>query len=247
MTLIQKINNIYRRIPNFFNNTKLSKTKILNLNPIILLILVTLFSTVFFIFNTVIEHKSIQNKSNLKVVTKSNSFSNLSNFLISKINSPYEEISYSIKNNDTIEKILKKFKIKNDDIKNISNELKKKKLSNIYTGRKISLIFKRLEDGTNTVVNLVFPVSNTTSIEIRKYQESFIVKENILKLYKKEVVVKNLISNNLYSSAINVDIEPNIIVEFARIFGFEVDFQRDIKKVIGLKYIMRNLKMIMAK
>ena len=92
------------------------------------------------------------------------------------------------------------------------------------------MIFKRLEDGTNTVVNLVFPVSNTTSIEIRKYQESFIVKENILKLYKKEVVVKNLISNNLYSSAINVDIEPNIIVEFARIFGFEVDFQRDIRK-----------------
>ena len=25
-------------------------------------------------------------------------------------------------------------------------------------------------------------------------------------------------------------VEPNIIVEFARIFGFEVDFQRDIRK-----------------
>ena len=25
-------------------------------------------------------------------------------------------------------------------------------------------------------------------------------------------------------------IEPNVIVEFARIFGFEVDFQRDIRK-----------------
>jgi len=27
-----------------------------------------------------------------------------------------------------------------------------------------------------------------------------------------------------------VGIEPNIIVEFARVFGFEVDFQRDIRK-----------------
>ena len=27
-----------------------------------------------------------------------------------------------------------------------------------------------------------------------------------------------------------MSVEPNIIVEFARIFGFEVDFQRDIRK-----------------
>ena len=38
-----------------------------------------------------------------------------------------------------------------------------------------------------------------------------------------------MIKNNLYSSALEVDIEPNIIIEFARIFGFEVDFQRDIR------------------
>ena len=56
------------------------------------------------------------------------------------------------------------------------------------------------------------------------------MKKNILKLYKKEVVVKSKIKNNLYSSAINSGLEPNIIVEFARIFGFEVDFQRDIRR-----------------
>ena len=39
-----------------------------------------------------------------------------------------------------------------------------------------------------------------------------------------------MIKNNLYTSATEVGIEPNIIVEFARIFGFEVDFQRDIRK-----------------
>ena len=50
--------------------------------------------------------------NNLKVVTNSNDFSNFTNFLISKINSPYKEIKYQIKNNDTIEKILKKFDIK---------------------------------------------------------------------------------------------------------------------------------------
>ena len=54
--------------------------------------------------------------------------------------------------------------------------------------------------------------------------------KKILQLYKKEVVIKNQIKNNLYSAAIEAGIEPNIIIEFARIFGFEVDFQRDIRK-----------------
>ena len=51
-------------------------------------------------------------------------------------------------------------------------------------------------------------------------------------------MVKNTIKNNLYNSAIE-NIEPNIIVEFARVFGFEVDFQRDIRKEIGLKFLRK--------
>ena len=47
----------------------------------------------------------------------------------------------------------------------------------------------------------MYPINNTTSVEIRKSQNDFLVKENILQLYKKEVVVKNIIKNNLYSSA----------------------------------------------
>ena len=129
-----------------------------------------------------------------------------------------------------MEKILKKFKVRDEDINKISVELKQKKLTNIYSGRKLSLIVKKLTNEANTVVNLYYPINNTSSIEIRKSQDNFIVKENILQLYKKEVVIKNVIKDNLYSSATEVGVEPNIIVEFARIFGFEVDFQRDIRK-----------------
>jgi len=94
----------------------------------------------------------------------------------------------------------------------------------------VSLVLKRLEDGSKTVVNFVYPINNTTSIEIRKSSDKYNVKENILQLYKKEVVVKNIIKNNLYNAAVESGIEPNIIIEFARIFGFEVDFQRDIRQ-----------------
>ena len=201
-----------------------------NFNLTILVSFIVFFSILFFIITNLITHKNKVNDNNLKEVLKTNDFLNLTNYFSSKINSPYEEIKYVIKNNDSIEKILKNYNIKNEDIKEISLKLKEKKLSNIYSGRKLSLIYKKLQNNTNTVVNLVYPINNTSSIEIRKSQNNFIVKENILQLYKKEVVIKNIIKNNLYSSAINAGVEPNIIVEFARIYGFEVDFQRDIRK-----------------
>ncbi len=135
-----------------------------------------------------------------------------------------------MQNNDTVEKILKKFNIRTNDIKNVTVKLKEQKLSNIYSGKKLSLIIKKLNENTNTLISFVYPVNNTTSVEVRKSQDNFIIKENILQLYKKEVVIKNTIKNNLYSSAISAGIQPNIIIEFARIFGFEVDFQRDIRK-----------------
>jgi len=48
--------------------------------------------------------------------------------------------------------------------------------------------------------------------------------------HKKKILGENVIKNNLYSSAIEAKINPDTIIEFARIFGFEIDFQRDIRK-----------------
>ena len=168
--------------------------------------------------------------NNFKEVTETDEFLNFTNFILSKINSPYEEINYVIKNNDTVEKILSKFNVRDKDIKKISIKLKENKLTNIYIGRKLELIIKKLEDGSNTLISFLYPINNTSSIEIRKYKNDFLLKENILQLYKKEVVVKNVIKDNLYSAAIESGVQPNIIIEFARVFGFEVDFQRDIRK-----------------
>jgi len=230
MTLIQIFNKFYKKKDLYLSSKLLVKMKSYNFNLTILVSFIVFFSILFFIVTNLIAHKNKVNDDNFKEVLKTNEFLNLTNYFSSKINSPYEEIKYVIKNNDSIEKILKNYNIKNEDIKEISVKLKEKKLSNIYSGRKLSLIYKKLQNNTNTVVNLVYPVNNTSSIEIRKSQNNFIIKENILQLYKKEVVIKNIIKNNLYSSAINAGVEPNIIVEFARIYGFEVDFQRDIRK-----------------
>ena len=203
---------------------------VLNWNYFLYFFLLILLFLIFISFLNLVNKKTKREVQNINSLIKTEDFSNLSSYFLSKINSPYKEVEYIIQNNDSIEKILNKMKISPTEIKTISEKLKQKKLANIYAGKKLTLVLKKFDDETNTVVNLLYPVNNTLNIEIRKSQDSFIVKENILKLYKKEVVIKSEIKNNLYSSAMNEGLEPNIIIEFARIFGFEVDFQRDIRK-----------------
>ena len=230
MTLIQKLRNLLKKKYNLFSIISPKSLRVKNFNSVFLVSMVIIISGVFFISTNFIDKTNKENSNNLKKITKTNEFSNLAHFFISKINSPYEEVEYIIKNNDTVEKILKKYEVRDKDIKKISLKLKEKKLANIYSGRKLSIVLKKLEDGSKTIVNFLYPINNTTSVEVRKAQDNFTVKENILQLYKKEVVIKKDITTNLYSSAVSSGVEPNIIVEFARVFGFEVDFQRDIRK-----------------
>ena len=220
------LNQIFNLFPKKIKNIKneYNGKIILNWKYFAYLLVAIIFYAIFIIITNFVDKKNKIENQNIDSIMESKEFSNVSNFFLSKINSPYKEIEYLIQNNDSIEKILKKLKINNTDIQLISNNLKKRKLTNIFAGRKLTLVLKKQEDGSNTIVNLVYPVNNTLSIEVRKAQDSFSIKENILQLYKKEVVVKNQIRNNLYSAALDVGVEPNIIVEFARIFGFEVDF-----------------------
>ena len=230
MTFIHIFSDFLKKQFSFKPINKLTKIKIININSVILISFIVFSSVAFFSISNFVAKKDIKQRENINSVTKSSEFSFFTKYLVSKITSPYEEVNYQIKKYDTIEKILKNYNIKSDDIKNVSSELKQNKLSSIHSGRKLSLIYKKENDGSLSLINLNYPISNTSSIEVRKKQNGFNVKENILQLYKNEVVVKNMIKNNLYTSATEVGIEPNIIVEFARIFGFEVDFQRDIRK-----------------
>ena len=191
------------------------------------------FLVIFFtytVFLNQINSYSELKEKNLNTLFQSNEVAGLKRYFLDSISSPYKEYQYIIQNNDSIEKILNKYKVSTKEIKFIANELKKRKLSNIYAGREINIVIKDAGEGFNRLINFLYPISNTLIVEVRKSNSGFTIKENIIRLTKQEVVVKNKIKNNLYSAAIEVGIEPNIIVEFARIYGFEVDFQRDIRK-----------------
>ena len=90
---------------------------------------------------------------------------------------------------------------------------------------------KSLSEKNYSIAKFSIPITKSTTIEITKNEQGKITSKKIItKLIKKKVLSENIIKNNLYSSAIKAKINPDTIIEFARIFGFEIDFQRDIRK-----------------
>ena len=123
---------------------------------------------IYFSVSNKISSNYLSKEKNLKNLIYSKEFIGFSKFFVSKLKSPYSEIKYSIKNNDSIESILNRYNIIKEETKFIVNELNIKKLNNIYAGRELSIILKKLEDGRNKIISIRYPISNTVHIEIKK-------------------------------------------------------------------------------
>ena len=126
MTIIEKIVGLIKKKYSFFLVIDTKSLKLSKFYPFIFISFLVFFSILFFMSSNLIEKKNKDNINSVKEITNTSEFSNLANFLISKINSPYEEVKYIIKNNDTVEKILRKFKVKDNEIKKVSMLLKQK-------------------------------------------------------------------------------------------------------------------------
>ena len=178
-------------------------------------------------------------KNESKITDKKNTYSpganleNIKEFFFNKLNSPFYNLEYEIKKGDTIVKILKNLKIKNVEIQTIINQYKKYgKSQQLLTGNKIDIVVEKNQTGSdNSIIKFSVPITKSTTIRITKNEDGKIISEKIItRLYKKKIFAENVIKNNLYASAIEAKLNPDTIVEFARIFGFEIDFQRDIRK-----------------
>ena len=161
------------------------------------------------------------------------SIQKIKDFLFKKIKSPFVNANYEVKKGDTIQKILKKFNIENKEIYEAIKQYKKYAPANsLFQGSKIDILVKEnFHKKNNSLLKLSIPISKSISVEISRDELNEIVSKKIItKLYKKKILSENIIKNSLYSSATKAKINPDTIIEFARIFGFEIDFQRDIRK-----------------
>ena len=82
------------------------------------------------------------------------------------------------------------------------------------------------------IISFLYPISRTKKIKVVRnlVNDNFDYQEIVTNLNKKIIYKEGRILQSLYKSAVNQKIQPNIIVDFARIYGFQIDFQRDIRK-----------------
>ena len=221
-----------------------------NWNKAKLLILFAITITLLLLLTVVYKSdQKITKKSELiKDFNEESDLKKFKKFLLNQIKSPFINLDYEINKGDTIQKILRKYKVQNSEIQTVINQYKKfGKPNQLLVGQKIDIIIKK-EPATkkNSIIKFSVPITKSTTIEITKNEENKIISKKIItKLYKKKILSENIIKNNLYSSAIEARVNPDTIIEFARIFGFEIDFQRDIRKndyfkIIYEKYFDEN-------
>ena len=113
-------------------------------------------------------------KNNFNSFLDSAEFNNLKKYVFENLNSPYREYNYIVKNNDTIEKILKQHNVATEDINDIAIGVVKKKLTNIFAETEIKIVIKE-ESGDNKIVSLSYPLNEVTTVEIIKKRESFLL------------------------------------------------------------------------
>ena len=188
------------------------------------LILITIIFTSYYNYN---KKKILNNYSNL---LHNIYFKKSLNHLFNNLEPRFKKIEHKINVGETFDKILEKYSVDKSEILQIKKELSKKiNLNNLNINQK----FQFTIDQTNYLVKeFIFQVSNTEKIYLsrNKTTDKFNQKIIVTKLKKSIVYNENIILESLYRSASNQNIPPNIIIEFARIYGFQVDFQRDIRK-----------------
>jgi murein DD-endopeptidase MepM/ murein hydrolase activator NlpD len=150
--------------------------------------------------------------------------------IVENLEPKYKKIKHKIKPGETFDKILEDYLIEKKEVNKIKKALKKKVDLNKLNTRQV--IEFSLDKTNNQINEFSFQISNK--------QKIFLIRDSLndgfndeiisIKLNKKIVYKENLILQSLYKAATDEKIPANIIIEFARIYGFQVDFQRDIRK-----------------
>ena len=192
---------------------------------LIFLLILTVVITQLYNFNT----KKIQ-KDYIDILRNSY-FKKSVNYFFSSLKPKFENIEYKIESGDTIVNILNSFSVNEKEIQKIAIIVNDNNAQNLIQNQTLKLTIENTVH-LRKVSSILIPVSKSRKLEIYKDVENktFFKREIITNLQKKVILKEGVIKYSLYRSATQENINPNIIIEFARLYGFQVDFQRDIRK-----------------
>ena len=159
----------------------------------------------------------------------SKEINNFFSFFVNNNDAIQNKKTIKIKSGDSIQRILLKEGIPQSEINKIySKIIKKYDLRKIQEGQAITIVFD--SNNKKNISRLSFALDNLATAHLYANQDDYDIKIIKKNLEKKNFLAKGVITNILYNSASKAGVDPEIIIEFARIFGFEIDFQRDIRE-----------------
>ena len=210
-----------------FSSNKIIKIikKNIEITFLFLLLLITISSATFY------NEKKVLIDENYKNLINNIYFQKSINQIFDNLVPRYKNIDHKISSGETFDKILNNYSIPNEEINQI-----KKKLNSDYNINNLqpNLEIKITIDQSNNkkITSFLFPVSRTEKIQLTRNLDNNLFEKKIIitNLNKKIVFKEGKITQSLYKTAIDLKVQPNVIIEFARIYGFQVDFQRDIRK-----------------
>ncbi|MDC3087768.1 peptidoglycan DD-metalloendopeptidase family protein [Candidatus Pelagibacter sp.] len=152
------------------------------------------------------------------------------NHLFDNLEPRFKVITHKVSNGETFDNILNLYLVKEKEIREIKKQLSNKiNLNKLNTDHKIKFT---LDQSNNLIKDFTFQVSSKEKIYLKRDTDNNQFNQKILvtKLKKNTIYKENAIMQSLYKSALDQKIPANVIIEFARIYGFQVDFQRDIRR-----------------
>ena len=210
-----------------FSSNKIIKLikKNIEITLLFLLLAITVAST------TIYNNKKILINENYKDVINNIYFQKSVKQIFDNLTPRYKSIEHKISSGETFDKILNNYSISNEEILEIKKNLNSDyNLNNLKTN--LDIKFTIDQSNNKKITSFLFPVSRTEKIQLTRNLDTNIFEKKIIitNLNKKILFKEGKITESLYKTAVDLNVQPNIIIEFARIYGFQVDFQRDIRK-----------------
>ena len=184
--------------------------------------------TIFITTNHNIKKDEFQN--NQKELINNVFFQKTLKTIFSNLDQKFKNVNHKITDGETFDEILSLYSVNPSEIIQIKKILKAKiNLNKLNINQNIIFI---IDQEDNQIVKFVFPLSKTEKIYLVKSKDNknFVQDIVVTKLNKKVIYAEDIINSSLYKAALSNDIPPGIIIDFASLYGFQVDFQRDIQK-----------------
>ena len=140
----------------------------------------------------------------------------------------YEDL-VTIKAGQTFGDLINDYDIPDSEKFRISQLLSEKiDLKQLNIGTEIKITFLKKNNFIEIKkINILDKKNN--QIQILKKDDKYEIDSSSVLAFTKNILKEIVINESLYKSAINADVPPNIIMQFVNLYGFDVDFQREIR------------------